>query len=200
MKPGHFKKKKGSSYYSSVQVGSGLSRFVDNFPFFSLPRTMFRNYCYILWILVTRKQALFTLNNYRWQNGKKKVHLSVLLIRPPAWMFLAGENKQRKAASVIQDTKENIVKHVSSETVLEKLYFRRCQTKYTTTSQLGTPILLMPIFEDKPRQFCSSLRIGFSPILNVLTGEWRLVNPSRLKLISFFSYQRLIFQSAWSFL
>ena len=34
MKPGHFKKKKGSSYYSSVQVGFGLSRFVDNFPFF----------------------------------------------------------------------------------------------------------------------------------------------------------------------
>ena len=95
---------------------------------------MFRNYCYILWILVTRKQALFTLNNYRWQNGKKKVHLSVLLIRPPAWMFLAGENKQRKAASVIQDTKENIVKHVRSETVLEKLYFRRCQTKYITIS------------------------------------------------------------------
>ena len=49
MKPGHFKKKKGSSYYSSVQVGFGLSRFVDNFPFFfSLPRTIFRNYCYIL--------------------------------------------------------------------------------------------------------------------------------------------------------
>ena len=35
---------------------------------------------------------------------KKKVHLSVLLIRSPAWMFLAGENKQLKAASVIQDT------------------------------------------------------------------------------------------------
>ena len=32
MKPGHFKKKKGSTYYSSVQVGSGLSKFVDNFP------------------------------------------------------------------------------------------------------------------------------------------------------------------------
>ena len=32
MKPGHFKKKKGSTYYSSVQVGSGFSRFVDNFP------------------------------------------------------------------------------------------------------------------------------------------------------------------------
>ena len=32
MKPGHFKKKKGSTYYSSVQMGSGLSRFVDNFP------------------------------------------------------------------------------------------------------------------------------------------------------------------------
>ena len=31
MKPGHFKKKKGSTYYSSVQVGFGLSRFVDNF-------------------------------------------------------------------------------------------------------------------------------------------------------------------------
>ena len=31
MKPGHFKKKKGSTYYGSVQVGSRLSRFVDNF-------------------------------------------------------------------------------------------------------------------------------------------------------------------------
>ena len=41
-------------------------------------------------------------------------------------MFLAGENKQLKAASVIQNTKENIVKHVSGETVLEKFYFRRC--------------------------------------------------------------------------
>ena len=29
MKPGHFKKKQK---HSSVQVGSGLSRFVDNFP------------------------------------------------------------------------------------------------------------------------------------------------------------------------
>ena len=35
---------------------------------------------------------------------KEKVHLSVLLIRPPVWMFRAGENKQLKAASVIQDT------------------------------------------------------------------------------------------------
>ena len=35
-------------------------------------------------------------------------------------MFLAGENKQLKAASVIQDTKENIVQHVSGETVLER--------------------------------------------------------------------------------
>ena len=41
-------------------------------------------------------------------------------------MFLAGENKQLKAASVIQDTKENIVKHVGDETVLEKSFFRRC--------------------------------------------------------------------------
>ena len=32
MKPGHFKKKQGSTHYSYVQVGSGLSRFVDNFP------------------------------------------------------------------------------------------------------------------------------------------------------------------------
>ena len=32
MKPGHFKKQKGSTYYGSVQVGSRLSRFVDNFP------------------------------------------------------------------------------------------------------------------------------------------------------------------------
>ena len=32
MKPGHFKKKKRSTYYSSVQVGIRLSRFVDNFP------------------------------------------------------------------------------------------------------------------------------------------------------------------------
>ena len=43
-----------------------------------------------------------------------------------------GENKQLKAASVIQDTKENIVKQVGGETVLEKFYFRRCQTKYMT--------------------------------------------------------------------
>ena len=49
-----------------------------------------------------------------------------LLFRPPAWMFLAGENKQLKAASVFQNTKENIVKHVSGETVLEKFYFRSC--------------------------------------------------------------------------
>ena len=47
-------------------------------------------------------------------------------------MFLVGENKQLKAASVIQDTKENIVKQVGGETVLEKFYFRRCQTKYMT--------------------------------------------------------------------
>ena len=81
-------------------------------------------------------------------DGKQKVHLSVLLIRlrPPAWMFLAGENKQLKAASVIQDTKENIVKHVSGETVLEKFYFTRCQTKHmiikcyedSVNFQLGT--------------------------------------------------------------
>ena len=35
-------------------------------------------------------------------------------------MLLAGENKQLKAASVIQDTKGNIVQHVSGETVLER--------------------------------------------------------------------------------
>ena len=52
-------------------------------------------------------------------------------------MFLAGENKQRKAVSVIQDTKENIVKHVSGETVLKTFYFRRCQTKYMTTKCNG---------------------------------------------------------------
>ena len=34
-------------------------------------------------------------------------------------MFLAGENKQLKTDSVIQGTKENIVKHVSGETVIE---------------------------------------------------------------------------------
>ena len=70
-----------------------------------------------------------------------------LLFRPPAWMFLAGENKQLKAASVIQNTKENIVKHVSGETVLEKFYFTRCQTKYMKIKcnedgvnfELGTP-------------------------------------------------------------
>ena len=38
MKPGHFKKKKGSTYYSSVQVGSGLSGFVDNFPILFTPK------------------------------------------------------------------------------------------------------------------------------------------------------------------
>ena len=43
---------------------------------------------------MTRKQALFTLNNDGWQNRKKKVHFSVLLIRPPAWMFPAGARKQ----------------------------------------------------------------------------------------------------------
>ena len=222
MKPGHFKKKKGSKYYSSVQLGSGLSRFVDNFPIIFTAKNNFSelllytnenwenhlllayirqfkksranvfpaslspslcNSCFAttfepkgfisaciacsecwqeckgnvkfafknrtlsVWILITRKQALFTLNNNRWQNGKKKVHLSVLLIRPPAWMFLAGENKQLKAASVIQDTKENIVKHVSNETTIEQFYCRRCQTKYMTIKcnedggnfQLGTP-------------------------------------------------------------
>ena len=35
MKPGHFKKKKGSKCYSSVQVGFGLNRFVGNFPILS---------------------------------------------------------------------------------------------------------------------------------------------------------------------
>ena len=39
-------------------------------------------------------------------------------------MFLVGENKQLKAASVIQDTKENIVKHVSTWTVLEKVLLK----------------------------------------------------------------------------
>ena len=47
-------------------------------------------------------------------------------------MFLVDENKQLKAANVIQDTKENFVKQVGGETVLEKFYFRRCQTKYMT--------------------------------------------------------------------
>ena len=81
------------------------------------------------------------------QEEKNSIHLSVLLFRPPAWMFLAGENKQLKAASVIQDTKENIVKHVSGVTVLEKFCLRRCQTKYMTIKcyedagnfQLGNP-------------------------------------------------------------
>ena len=61
-------------------------------------------------------------------------------------MFPAGENKQLKAVSVIQDTKENIVKHVSGGTVLEKFYFTRCQTKHmiikcyedSVNFQLGT--------------------------------------------------------------
>ena len=65
---------------------------------------------------------------------EEKVHLSVSLIRPPSWMFPAGENNQPKPASVFQDTTENIVKHVSGETVLEKFYFRRCQTKYMTSA------------------------------------------------------------------
>ena len=30
--------KKGSTYYNSVQVGSGLSRFVDNFPILFTPK------------------------------------------------------------------------------------------------------------------------------------------------------------------
>ena len=151
----------------------GWAGLLITFLSYSLPRKMFRNYCYILmkterinycifstcsecwherkgnakfpfwkrtlsvWILITGKQALFTLNNDRWREGREKVHLFVLLIRPPAWIFPAGENKQLKAASVIQDTKENIVKHVSGETVLEKFYFRRCQTKYMTTKWNG---------------------------------------------------------------
>ena len=49
-------------------------------------------------------------------------------------MFPGGENNQPKPASVFQDTTENIVKHVSGETVLEKFYFRRCQTKYMTSA------------------------------------------------------------------
>ena len=85
---------------------------------------------------MTRKQALFTLNNDGWQNRKKKVHFSVLLIRPPAWMFPAGENKQLKAVSVIQDTKENIAKHVGGETVPEKFYFTRCQTKLMSAMRI----------------------------------------------------------------
>ena len=51
-------------------------------------------------------------------------------------MFLAGENKQLKAASVIQDTKENIVKHVGGETVPEKFYFTRCQTKLMSAMRI----------------------------------------------------------------
>ena len=49
-------------------------------------------------------------------------------------MFPAGENNQPKPASVSQDKTENIVKHVSGETVLEQFYFRRCQTKYMTSA------------------------------------------------------------------
>ena len=45
-----------------------------------------------------------------------------------------GRKNQPKPASVFQDTTENIVKHVSGETVLEKFYFRRCQTKYMTSA------------------------------------------------------------------
>ena len=62
-------------------------------------------------------------------------------------MFLAGENKQLKAASVIQDTKENIVQHVSGETVLERSTLNVAKKKYrilkcnegSVNFQLGTP-------------------------------------------------------------
>ena len=51
-------------------------------------------------------------------------------------MFPAGENKQLKAVSVIRNTKENIVKHVSSETVPEKFYFTHCQTKLMSAMRI----------------------------------------------------------------
>ena len=46
-------------------------------------------------------------------------------------------------------------------------------------------LLLKPISEDKCGQSCSSLHIAFFPFFSVLTGVWRLINPSRSKLISF---------------
>ena len=59
MKPGHFKKKQGSTYYSSVQVGSGLSRFVDNFP-----------------ILFTAKNYVSELLLYSYENWDNQLLLS----------------------------------------------------------------------------------------------------------------------------
>ena len=68
MKPGHFKKKKGSIYYSSVQVGWGLSRFVDNFP-----------------ILFTAKNninvsELLLYNNGNWENHLLWAYIGLLKV------------------------------------------------------------------------------------------------------------------------
>ena len=53
------KKKQGSTYYSSVQVGSGLSRFVDNFP-----------------ILFTAKNYVSELLLYSYENWENQLLLS----------------------------------------------------------------------------------------------------------------------------
>ena len=149
---------------------------------------------------------MFTLNNDRWQTWRRKVHLSVFLIRPPAWMFLAGENKQLKAASVIQDTKENIVQHVSGETVLERSTLNIAQKKYRILKcnegsvNFHWGLLLKPFPEDKCRQSCSSLHIAFFPFFQRLNRCVKINKPIKIKAYFIFSYQRLILQSAWSFL
>ena len=106
-------------------------------------------------------------------------------------MFLAGENKQPKAAGVIQDTKENIVKHVSGVTVLEKFCPRRCQTKYMTIKcyedagnfQLRNPYITH--FWRWMRTVVFKFAYSFYLFLSVLTGVCRLINPSRSDLVSF---------------
>ena len=62
MKPGRLQKKKGSKYYSSVQVGCGLSRFVDNFP--------------ILFTAKNNFSELLLYTNENWEN-----HLLLAYIR-----------------------------------------------------------------------------------------------------------------------
>ena len=66
MKPGHFKKKKGSTYYSSVQVGFGLSRFVDNFS--------------ILFTAKNNVSELLLYNNGNWENHSLLAYIGLLKV------------------------------------------------------------------------------------------------------------------------
>ena len=90
MKPEHFKWKKGSTYYGSVQVSSKVC----------------------VYIFISHFRLLFPV-----QNNFMKASISVLslITRPPASMFhVSGMNKQR-VDSVIRDTRGKNVKNVSNE-------------------------------------------------------------------------------------